>query len=454
MSFIRGFCDEILKSAAEVVTPLLPHQQRVVERIKEQPGLLVAHGLGSGKTLSSIASVTELKPRYAQVLTPASLMSNYLKEVDKHVKGKFPAKVKSLQTYARKGRAAKGDLLVVDEAHWLRTPGSQAHKMVGKAKSRKKMLLTATPIYNKPSDIASLVNLTAGEKVLPMGQAFEERHVRMPSMFLSMFGAKPSIQHKEELRDAFKKWVDYYASRGENFPDVTEERIITDMTQTQTDLHDAAWHMLPFGARLKLFAGVLPEKQDLIDLNAFQAQSRQIADTEAKFTKKPAKPTPKIKRAVEELVNKKQKAVVYSNFLQPLEEYSKELRRNKVKHKVFSGEIPKEEKDRIIKKYNSNKLDALLVSSAGSEGLDLKGTRLVQILEPHWNDEKINQIVGRAVRYGSHAHLPKGKRNVHIQKFEARPLNRKRGIEQVLYDLSEEKTHLNKQIEALLEAGQ
>lgn len=271
-------------------------------------------------------------------------------------------------------------------------------------------------------------------------------------MFFSLLGARPSIQRKEELRQAFKKWVDYYASRGENFPDVTEERIVTDMTQAQTDLHDAAWQLLPFQSRLKLFAGVLPEKKDLVNLNAFQSQSRQIADTEAKFMKKPIQPTPKIQRAVNELSAKKQKAVVYSNFLQPLEEYSKELSKKKIKHSIFSGEISKEEKDKIIKKYNSNKLDALLVSSAGSEGLDLKGTRLVQILEPHWNDEKINQIIGRAVRYGSHAHLPKNKRNVHIQKFEARPLNRKRGIEQVLYDLSEEKTRLNKQIEALLEA--
>ena len=45
----------------------------------------------------------------------------------------------------------------------------------------------------------------------------------------------------------------------------------------------------------------------------------------------------------------------------------------------------------------------LLLSDAGKEGLDLKETSQVHVLEPQWNDEKVEQVIGRAVRFKSHA---------------------------------------------------
>lgn len=54
---LAAFLDELEKLAA-VSTPLLPHQQRAVDRLQreDQPGLVAIHGLGSGKTLTSIAA--------------------------------------------------------------------------------------------------------------------------------------------------------------------------------------------------------------------------------------------------------------------------------------------------------------------------------------------------------------------------------------------------------------
>jgi hypothetical protein len=73
----------------------------------------------------------------------------------------------------------------------------------------------------------------------------------------------------------------------------------------------------------------------------------------------------------------------------------------------------------LVQQYNENKLRALLVSSAGGEGLDLKGTRLIQVLDPHWNDEKLKQVEGRGIRYKSHAELPPEERKVLVQRFLA-----------------------------------
>ena len=48
------------------------------------------------------------------------------------------------------------------------------------------------------------------------------------------------------------------------------------------------------------------------------------------------------------------------------------------------------------------RLRVLLVSKTGAEGLDLKYIRQVHILEPYWDQSRINQVIARAVRLNSH----------------------------------------------------
>ena len=63
---------------------------------------------------------------------------------------------------------------------------------------------------------------------------------------------------------------------------------------------------------------------------------------------------------------------------------------------------------------DGHKVKVVLISKAGSEGIDLKFIRQVHILEPWYNMNRIEQIIGRAVRNFSHKDLPFEKRNVEI----------------------------------------
>lgn len=56
----------------------------------------------------------------------------------------------------------------------------------------------------------------------------------------------------------------------------------------------------------------------------------------------------------------------------------------------------------------------IMISKAGSEGLDFKNIRQIHILEPWYNLNRIEQIVGRGVRNLSHCSLEFAKRNVEI----------------------------------------
>jgi hypothetical protein len=57
------------------------------------------------------------------------------------------------------------------------------------------------------------------------------------------------------------------------------------------------------------------------------------------------------------------------------------------------------------------------ITSAGAEGLSLKNVRAVHIMEPYWNDVRLKQVKGRAIRIGSHLELPEDQRNVRIYTY-------------------------------------
>jgi hypothetical protein len=55
-----------------------------------------------------------------------------------------------------------------------------------------------------------------------------------------------------------------------------------------------------------------------------------------------------------------------------------------------------------------------MITSAGAEGINLKNTRYVHIVEPYWHMVRLEQVVGRARRIGSHLDLPEELRTVQV----------------------------------------
>ena len=66
---------------------------------------------------------------------------------------------------------------------------------------------------------------------------------------------------------------------------------------------------------------------------------------------------------------------------------------------------------------SGSKIKVVLISQAGSEGLDFKVVRQIHILEPWYNMNRNEQIIGRGVRNFSHKDLPFEKRNVQIYLY-------------------------------------
>jgi hypothetical protein len=63
---------------------------------------------------------------------------------------------------------------------------------------------------------------------------------------------------------------------------------------------------------------------------------------------------------------------------------------------------------------DGHKIKVILISQAGSEGVDFKCLRQVHIIDPWYNMNRIEQIIGRGVRNSSHKNLEFEKRNVEL----------------------------------------
>ncbi len=83
----------------------------------------------------------------------------------------------------------------------------------------------------------------------------------------------------------------------------------------------------------------------------------------------------------------------------------------------------------------------VIISVAGSEGLDFKNIRQVHILEPWYNMNLLEQIIGRAIRNCSHKRLPFSQRNVELYLYGTQLTNHEiEAIDLYLYRLSEFKS--------------
>ena len=424
----------------KVAAGLQPHQSKALEKLDGSEGLLIHHSTGSGKTRTFLEAVARLQAADPEarslIVAPASLVSNVDKELKKH-KLKINRDLQDTISYEKATRDSSGlsgrhyALAIADEAHRLRNTDTQRFKQVGDllANADKRLLATATANYNHLVDISPLVNIAAGQRILPIARK------DMESRYVERFKEKKQVEDSErlkntgELKALFNQYIHYYDSSEDptvlaKFPSKTETVIRVEMSPEQQRMYKFVEGDIPLALRIKIRNNMPLDKKELANLNAFSTGVRQVStgyryldqDRKADFT-------PKIHKAVESLLthradDKNFRGLVYSNFLDSgVQEYSRLLKENGVPHQVYTGSLSAKEKDEIVKKYNTGKEPILIVSSSGAEGLDLKGTKLIQVLDPHFNPSKIKQIVGRGVRYESHAHLPAEERHVDVEHY-------------------------------------
>jgi len=89
-------------------------------------------------------------------------------------------------------------------------------------------------------------------------------------------------------------------------------------------------------------------------------------------------------------------------------------------------------------------IKVFMITSSGSEGINLKNTRFVHIMEPYWHPVRVEQVIGRARRICSHKDLPIELQTVdvfiYLMKFTDEQLSSEYAVELTIEDISKIET--------------
>lgn len=399
-----------------------PHQLRVVKHMLKHRGLLVIHSIGSGKTLTAITVLKCTLDKYedvtAVVVAPTGLIENFKKEMVKYGMKSDNKRVEfySITSFANKfvsnPEYLKGKLLIVDEAHNLKTEVKRDKSGFNTRKGLKSdvflkaskyafkvLLLTGTPVNNRPSEIINLISMIDKDGSSPSKAEF------LKTIFDDKTG---KMIDKDKFREYFENKVSIFnCDKAFGYPRYKEVEIEFEMDP----IYYKRYCDIQKGESEK-YKDLFSETKDLtVFFNGVRRASNNLKEEYS----------PKIDWIIDKLVSANKdsnKTIVYSSFLNAgMELISKRLERLDIPYLYISGKLKPNKRKEMVKRYNSDEIKILLISKAGGEGLDLKGTRRIIITEPPWNEGTNCQIVGRGYRFGSHEHLPEDRKKITIYKL-------------------------------------
>lgn len=386
---------------------LFDYQQRCIEFMKKHNGLVLYHSMGSGKTITSLAMVNQFKYFIFIISTKAS-RKNFKDDIKKAgfdaSKFEIITYQKAIKSIINNNLSFENHSIIVDEAHHLRTATKLNLMLISECmKAKKIVLLTGTIFYNNLTDLSVLVNIIRRDEVLP------ETNKEFEFFYWNDLYETPT--NIETLKERIKHTISYYKKpQYTHYPTSNTDVIKVDMSNAQISEYR---HYLKKILSLDNIQHIDYSVLDKRKVNVFLNVTRQLSNT---LNNSPE--FPKIIQIFEHIKNNPKPVVVYSNFLNngvlPL---SVQLTKANISYAIYYGEQSEEKRNIIINNFNQKVIDVLLITSAGSESLDLKNTRYIHIMEPHWNESKINQIIGRAIRYDSHKNLPEKERNVTIIRW-------------------------------------
>lgn len=403
---------------------LQPHQQKIVDHMLTHRGLIAVHQTGSGKTIAAVASIAAIQKQTPTiqtiVLCPLSVSTQWENEVNRwnlqNVNIYTPQYFMNIMNDDTKRPECTGIYLIIDEAHNVRTniiyninkdktiKGHRASAIMKAASlASKVLLLTATPIINTPFDIYNLVMMVEGTTP---EQSIQEKQFHKACIdvdsFNKMFQCKTSFysyQTTEKSSEFFPgrinmpiTYIPMTHSYYESYKKIENKQITSELV--------AAFADKVHGDKNKdMCFTILREAINALD----GIHSPKIAWVKNFILSHPG-----------------EKTIIFSNWKEAGMNLIKSvLDEEKIPYVTVEGDADQEERHAAVQKYNNieDGVNVMLITRAGCEGLNFFGTRHVVLMESNWNKSTDEQIIGRAIRHGSHTHLPEDQRTVQIHRI-------------------------------------
>lgn len=352
-------------------------------------------------------------------------------------------------------------LIVVDEAHVYRTPisidwdssgnpavrkGKHSHFLLRACKAAARlMFLTATPVVNRVSDIRNLLVALDGNTrydayayesgVTQLMYAPTWQHIlealkcrvsyaphedlanlHLPKHVVEEIRLKMPLEYLERYHavetDAIRSMPALSANNDAANNSGDEASVEIAETDLGPDFYSASSRTLTaLNSRERTAAAaytnsVIQHLRRSKDLRPFLCGVRQVVNTSGD-----AIPSPKlewvrkrIREWIVEPLKRKQspkRVLIYTQWrLLGMEPVMQLLKGLNVDFRTIHGDLDARQRAESVKAFNSNKVNVLVVTNAGKEGIDLKDVHRVIILEHPWKPSDIEQVIGRATRMG------------------------------------------------------
>lgn len=446
---MRDFDEFIKEASLNADVKLRPHQQRVVDN--PHNSMVIAHGVGSGKTLTSIAKFEKLrdegKAHKALIVTPSGLRDNYGEEgVGKFTNSKYNIvgnsaerakklhggidpnadyNIVSYELYRRNPekylRESGADTVIADEAQKTKNERAITARSMKKVRGlyQNHIALTGSLVSNSIGDAFPLVDVASnGQHHLGKNKTdFENRFIRH------------SNSKKHPIKFADKRTLSREMADVIDYADYDDLKEIADMPNKQINIHKVPLTK----EQAKIYKGILRGDKKTKKLIMSKKMENMSPDEQQKaFNKliearklmnsigavKPgvslaesAKITPKTKALLDDLQNHLKttpdgQAVLLSNLVKGgTDVLEAGLKQRGIETGRFLGKSPQngiteESRQQDVRDYKAGKKRVMIVSPAGAEGLSLGNTTWEGVLDPHFNPERMNQMEARGVRAG------------------------------------------------------
>jgi superfamily II DNA or RNA helicase len=298
-------------------------------------------------------------------------------------------------------KQTRWDLLIVDEAHYLRNRDSQAWQAVNALPRRFLLLLTATPVQNSLEELYNLVTLLQPGQ-LPSPKEFRARFIdpkrpRQP-------------REPEELRRLLGQVMirNTRANAGLKLPPRRAETVVFEPGAEE----QVFWKQWEAEFRAQL-VGLSASQANLWGRLLLQAAGSSPAAWRGALAKFPDRVAAKVwreqapletswKRKCEllaPLAKGEGGAVIFTQFLETQAAVAEFLHAAGVDTFVINGSTPPPERQPITEQFHKRG-GALLLTHSGTEGRNLQFCHRLANFDLPWNPMEIEQRIGRLHRLG------------------------------------------------------
>ncbi|SEM27865.1 Helicase conserved C-terminal domain-containing protein [Mesobacillus persicus] len=409
------------------LTPL-PHQLEVAKQVVENMNgkAILADEVGLGKTIEAGLVLKEYMIRglvkKALILVPASLVSQWEMELNSkffipavaqkksYVWERFDVVVSSIDTAKRNPHRdiiyeQNYDMVIIDEAHKLKNSKTKNYEFVQSLKKKFCLLLTATPIQNKVSEIFNLVSL------------LKPGHLGSESAFFEKYKKDArSLNDNEHLRELVNKVMirNRREDTGIEWTKRHVETIPITFTKEEQELYNSI-HILrdqssggpssPFSLMtLQREACSSREAVYYTLKNMLQRQQTPSAEFEQKIAsiiKKVEAVTTNSKavKALELIKKIDDKVIIFTEYRASQLYLQWYLQQNGITSVPFRGGFKRGKKD-WMKELFEKKAQVLIATEAGGEGINLQFCNHIINFDLPWNPMRLEQRIGRIHRLG------------------------------------------------------